>query len=100
MNPEVRKPNFVQDDIVKFEWTKTKFQEGSPNILAVVGKKVFICELNETGKDSFEILELFCHDGHKSDVLDSGPHPEIENLFLSSDVKNNLHAWSFKNKNT
>jgi hypothetical protein len=95
------------------DWVKPGKPEMAPKLVAVTSSKIFVLKLtpkpdNELGDESGDVSAtpdsrspanssaLFCHDGHKSAVLKSVPHPEFGNLFFSSDARNNLHAWSFK----
>ena len=83
--------------------------ENLPDLTIRTAKNVHIVKLNssdsETSASATEdsnsekslliVSEIFCHDGHKSDVLNSVSHHDFRTLFFSSDLKNNLHAWSY-----
>ena len=102
---ELEIPEHVNDEqIGGIQWiqlTDGSKTESVPNFMIVTVKKVYIFKLhfeNENSENSDKIVrmsEIFCHDGHKSDILNSIFHQTISNLFFSSDNKNNLHAWSF-----
>ena len=102
---ELEIPEHVNDEqIGSIQWIQVQDEsktEDLPNLMIVTVKKVYIFKLhpeNENSENSDKIVrisEIFCHDGHKSDILNSIFHQTISNLFFSSDNKNNLHAWSF-----
>ena len=102
---ELEIPEHVIDETInRIQWIQLQDEsktENIPNLMVVTVKKVYIFKLhyeNENSENSDKIVrmsEIFCHDGHKSDILNSIFHQTISNLFFSSDNKNNLHAWSF-----
>ena len=102
---ELEIPEHVIDETInRIQWIQLQDEsktENIPNLMVVTVKKVYIFKLhyeNENSENSDKIVrmsEIFCHDGHKSDILNSIFHQTISNLLFSSDDKNNLHAWSF-----
>jgi hypothetical protein len=108
---DLEKPSCLDDvDIIKMEWTQMKEEKSSghlPDLVIATTKKIFVFKMSFSMKNenniesedcSISISELFCHDGHRSDVSQSISNQHFRNLFFSSDVTNNLHAWAFPEK--
>jgi len=115
---ELQIPSSIEDDsICDIKWAPTTTTTGEnagslenlPDLMIRTSKNVHILNLNssdsdksatndsESEKSVLDVSETFCHDGHKSDVLNSVSHPDFRTLFFSSDIRNNLHAWSYNN---
>lgn len=50
------------------------------------------------GVESSKLTKIFVHDAHKSFVSDCIPHPNMPKLIFSSDSRNRLHAWLYRDR--
>ena len=90
-------PDELRDGVTNFRWTGngTGTSSDPPNLMVVTGTKIHVLIIGSS--EDKKVSEIFCHDGHRAEILESVFHPGFRNLFFSSDSKNSLHAWSFKN---
>ena len=90
-------PEELRDGVgANLRWTGSEPGTASdpPKLMVVAGAKISILKVQSS--EDKKVSEIFCHDGHRAEVLAAVFHPGFRDLFFSSDSKNNLHAWSFK----